>query len=234
MKTLITTGCSYTQHNFPCWNIWLGEHYGNHISFASSGSGPKYSYLQIRDYFKYAKGINPKDHHVVVQWSSLLRRDKRFNKPNKEDSNYLYQFKHGGQIDNNPFYTKEYVKEHFSILDSTCDLLYYIESLISLSKELGFKLHMFYMFEPWIEDFYGEPSKNQLYKSQYQTFQSSLYLKSLKELYKSEYFIPLSIERFCFTNEKTSPIYWWNLNLLESYEDHHPSPMQHFKYYKFI
>lgn len=232
MKTLITTGCSYSQHSFPCWNLWLGEHYKKHISFAVSGSGPKYSYLQIRDYFKYSKDINPKDHHVIIQWSSLLRNDERFN--NISNTN---RFKHGGQITNNSFYTKEYVKDHFNVIDTSCDLLYYIESLISLSKELGFKLHMLYMFEPWIENFFGEPTsyKNlSLTQDQLNLFNESPYLKSLKELYKSEYFISPSIEKFCFTNEKTSPTYWYDLSLESPYVDHHPSPTQHFNYYKFL
>jgi len=229
MKTLITTGCSYTSNNYPTWNLWLGEHYDKHFTFGQSGSGPKYSYIQIRDYFKYSKNINPQDHHVIIQWSSLLREDRRGNN---------MQFKSGGQITNNHYYPTEYVEKYFNIVDSTCDLVYYIESLISLSKELGFKLNMLYMFEPWVDTLYGEPTAHPndktFFKNQHHQFLNSPYLSSLKELYKSEYFISPSIEKFCFDFPKQNPIYYHDYNNNEYHIDNHPSPLQHFEYYKFL
>jgi len=220
MKTLVTSGCSYTSYHYPCWDLWLGSNYNNHLNFGLSGTGPKYSYIQIRDYFKYAKNINPKDHHVIVQWSSLIRHDQR--------QEVSYAWKCGGQITNNVDFSLEYLNNHFTLLDVTCDLLYYIESLISLSKELGFKLHMLYMFEPWIDRFYGEPVSPQhpeILQKQHKGWSESKYLKSLKEHYQGEYFFPLSIESSNAANPKEAVI-WWEGEVV----DHHPSPLQHLEY----
>jgi len=219
MSTLITTGCSYTDYRYPCWNMWLGQHYDKHIPLGKAGTGPKYSYIRIRDYFKYEKNINPKEHHVIVQWSSLLRHDYRLNH---------YQWSGGGMISNNDFFSDDYVSKHFNTLDTTCDLLYYIESLISLSKELGFKLNMLYMFEPWIERFFGEPSGFDFHKVNkgFIEWHSSEYLESLRKHYKSEYFIPCSIEKFCLENPPLS-------DEIKKY-DPHPTPVQHYKYYNYL
>ena len=217
MNTLITSGCSYTQYSYPCWNMWLGQHYDKHIPLGKAGTGPKYSYIRIRDYFKYQNETDPKDHHVIVQWSSLMRHDYRIN---------YFSWSGGGSITNNPLFSDDYQEKHFNLIDSTCDLLYYIESLISLSKELGFKLHMLYMFEPWIEEFFGEPTAFDIQKINkgYDDWISSEYLKSLKKHYESDYFIPCSIESFCLDNPKTEfPV-----------NDSHPSPLQHFKYYIYL
>ena len=232
MSTLITSGCSYTEYNFPCWNMWLGQHYERHLPLGKAGTGPKYSYIRIRDYFKYEKNINPKDHHVIVQWSSLLRHDYRIN---------YHRWSGGGLITNNSLFSDDYVDNYFNIIDSTCDLLYYIESLISLSKELGFKLHMLYMFEPWADRFFGEPTSIETDKvaKEYDEWQSSEYLESLKEHYESDYFIPCSIESFCLDNPKKNNVQAISReSTIHSAEtliiDKHPSPLQHFKYFKFL
>ncbi len=236
MSTLITSGCSYTQYQYPCWNMWLGQHYDKHIPLGKAGTGPKYSYIRIRDYFKYQNETDPKDHHVIVQWSSLLRHDYRIN---------YSKWSGGGVITNNPLFSDDYPEKYFNLIDSTCDLLYYIESLISLSKELGFKLHMLYMFEPWIEKFFGEPTASDIQKVNkgYNDWISSEYLKSLKKHYESDYFIPCSIESFCFDNPKEtlgsnphdfkSPLHSEELPI-SPLTDSHPSPLQHFQYYTYL
>lgn len=236
MSTLITSGCSYTQYQYPCWNMWLGQHYDKHIPLGKAGTGPKYSHIRIRDYFKYQNETDPKDHHVIVQWSSLLRHDYRIN---------YSKWSGGGVITNNPLFSDDYPEKYFNLIDSTCDLLYYIESLISLSKELGFKLHMLYMFEPWIEKFFGEPTASDIQKVNkgYDDWISSEYLKSLKKHYESDYFIPCSIESFCFDNPKEtlgsnphdfkSPLHSEELPI-NPLTDSHPSPLQHFQYYTYL
>ena len=233
MNTLITAGCSYSDAAYPCWNMWLGQHYDNHLSLALAGTGPKYSYIRIRDYFKYEKNINPKEHHVIVQWSSLLRHDFRMNPKT---------WYAGGQITNNDVFSDDYVDKYFRLTDTTCDLLYYIESLISLSKELGFKLHMLYMFEPWVDDFFGEPTYIPVEKvdKDIDVWKSSEYLESLKEYYESDYFIPLSIEGFCIDNVRKKDFYnfghghYNTKELMTNSIDYHPSPLQHFKYFEFL
>jgi len=231
MKTLITTGCSYTHGAYPAWNFWLGEYYDKHVKLAEAGSGPKFSYINIRDYFKYTKDINPQNCHVVIQWSSLLRNDIRFSKGD------VNKFRCGGEVVNNPHLSDDYAQNHFNIIDSTCDLLYYIESLISLSKELGFKLHMFYMFEPWVDKFYGEPTHSyrdfEFSKHQSHPFKSSPYLKSLKEISTTSYFIQPSIEMYISSFPKAKPIFF-DLGDGILYEDNHPSPIQHFEYFKYL
>jgi len=39
--------------------MWLGQHYDKYLNLGKAGTGPKYSYIRIRDYFKYEKNINP-------------------------------------------------------------------------------------------------------------------------------------------------------------------------------
>lgn len=233
MNTLITAGCSYSDAAYPCWNMWLGQHYDNHLSLALAGTGPKYSYIRIRDYFKYEKNINPKEHHVIVQWSSLLRHDFRMTP---------ILWSAGGQVTNNGHFSDDYVEKYFRLIDNTCDLLYYIESLISLSKELGFKLHMLYMFEPWVDNLFGETTYVPVEKvnKDIDHWRSSKYLESLKEYYKSDYFIPLSIEGFCIDNPRNKDFYnfdhgqFGTKELMTNSIDYHPSPLQHFKYFEFL
>ena len=104
MKKLLTTGCSYTSYYYPTWADWLGVYFDKHINLGVSGSGPRYSYTALNDFFRYKKN-NPKDYIVIVQWSSLLRHDKR----NPETGHWYW----GGQIDNNINYNEDYLKKFY-------------------------------------------------------------------------------------------------------------------------
>ena len=216
---LIVSGCSYTEYLYPTWGDWLGEHFDTFHNLGVTGSGPKYTYLAIADFFKYNK-VNPKEYIVIAQWSSLLRRDIR----SKTDDGWL----HGGQIDNNSNYSKDYLKKYFHPLDTANDLVHYIDHLILLSEKLGFKLYMTYMFEPWIDNFLGEPVYSTIDKNEIKDTLRSKYMISLKEISKSKYWINPSIESFSLDNPSRH-IIKTTINGKPS-RDHHPSPFTHFLY----
>ena len=107
MTTLLTTGCSYTKHSSPTWDLWLTPYFDKYVPLGKSGSGMRYSYIKIKDYFKYNKEIDPKNHTVIVQWSSLIRHDIR---------DIDHHWKCAGQIDNNPYFNKSYMNPCFFLL----------------------------------------------------------------------------------------------------------------------
>ena len=220
---LLVSGCSYTQYLYPTWSDWLGEHFDEYVNLGMSGTGARYSYLKILNFLN-SPNINPSEYIVIVQWSSLLRHDYRRN-PNNNWSG-------GGQIDNNELYDEKYLKEYFNPLDKLNDLVYYIDHLVLLSKKLKFKLLMTYMFEPWIQDFLGEPVFHKINKEHIKNIKQSSYLKILKEHTEKSYWINPSIERYSLDNPPR--------HLIKStYEngpqrEHHPSPYQHWLYSKVV
>lgn len=225
MTTLLTTGCSYTTHSSPTWDLWLTPYFDNYVPLGKSGSGMRYSYIKIKDYFKYNKEIDPKNHTVIVQWSSLIRHDIR---------DIDHHWKCAGQIDNNAYFNKSYINNYYSLVDSTNDFIHYVDSLTLLSKDLGFKLCMFYMFEPWLEDLLGEPCCHAPnIDKQIQQWKKSKYYTSLCETENSSYFLYPSIESHCLSNPKTKPIWGLNANG-KAIIDEHPTPLQHFSYSKLI
>ena len=181
MKKLLTSGCSYTDYYYPTWAAWLGQNFEQYQNLAIEGTGPRYSYTVINDYFKYKK-CNPKEHIVIVQWSSLLRHDIR--------KSTEFDWVLGGQIDNNEYYDELYLEKYYNSIDVASDLVKYIDHLILLSKKLGFKLLMTYMFEPWIDNYLGEPvSSTEIVRRNIKDLKNSKYLKSLEEFTKTEYWI---------------------------------------------
>ena len=221
---LLVAGCSYTQYNYPTWADWLGEHFNEYTNLGWSGMGARHSYIKIVDYFKYSD-INPEDYVVIVQWSSLLRNDTR-----KMECNTWVG---GGQIDNNPYYSDEYLEKHFNPFDKLNDIVHYVDHLILLSEKLGFKLLMTYMFEPWIQDFLGEPvNSRDIVKKNIKSVIRSKYLITLKQLSKSKYWLDPSIERYSLDNP---PRHMVKTTIDgKPYREHHPTPYQHFLYSRFI
>ncbi len=217
MKTLITTGCSYTSYAYDTWATYLGKSYDSHFNFGRAGSGPRYSHTTICDYlrFNYNKDY---EYTFIIQWSSLLRVDYRTKNKGTLGSDGVY-WSAGGQVNNNGNFDNNYIKKYFNVIDTASDLLQYIEHLILLSKHYNFKLYMLYMFEPWIENFFGEPCHVGSLIKQYKEFSNSRYCNELKNIYDTEYFIRPSIEKFCLENEER------DFNI-----DFHPTTNQHKNY----
>jgi len=139
----------------------------------------------------------------------------------------------GGQIDNNEYYDELYLEKYYNSIDVASDLVKYIDHLILLSKKLGFKLLMTYMFEPWIDNYLGEPVfSTEIVRRNIKDLKNSKYLKSLEEFTKTEYWINPSIESFCLKNSSNSQL-WADLDDINIIE-HHPSPYQHLLYAKQI
>lgn len=231
MKNLLVSGCSFTQYHYPTWSYWVGQKFDNYVNLGRAGSGHLYSYTQIIDYFKYTPNIDPKEYTVIVEWSSLIRHDIR-----KEDGDW----KTYGQITNTPIFDEEYISKYYSLIGSTCNLVHYIDSLITLSEKLGFKLYMLYMFEPWIGDNYGEPTlccrpNIDLLTPQIKNWKKSKYYNSMYQISQTDLFISPSIQSFILDDPKLKQekAHWhyhdgkgdksWNV-------DHHPTANQHLNY----
>ena len=216
MKTLITSGCSYTSYNYKTWADYLGENYDKHLNLGKAGSGPRYSHNKICDYLRFDYN---KDHEYtfIIQWSSLIRVDFRKNDSNKIST--LDKWSLGGQVNNNDNFNPAYIKKYFNIIDRASDLLMFIEHIILLSKHYNFKLYMLYMFEPWLGNLLGEPCGIGSLTKHFKSFNKSKYKKELEKLYFTDYFIQPSIETFCCNNEERD-------FSIES----HPTTNQHKKY----
>lgn len=215
---LIAVGCSYTHYLYPTWADWIGHTYDVYKNIGLSGSGPHYAYSRLIDY------LEDEDWHdeltVMVQWSSLIRHDRR---------TLLGEWLNGGQIDNNPNFSQEYVEEYFNALDTVNNLNNYINHLILLSKEKGFNLKMCYMLEPWVDSLLGEPSEfSSKLRRNIRRVKNSRYMKSLIQKTKSEYWINPSIESFCMHNPSTVKIKRQYGDTI--FVDNHPTPTQHLKY----
>lgn len=231
LNTLLVSGCSYTSHNYPSWADWLQDSFDRYINLGFSGTGPRYSFLRISDYFKYHIKDDPKNYTVIVQWSSLLRHDFRVINPGDPENG---TWSSGGQIDNNIWFDQKFLNKYYLPIDKANDLIYYIEHLEMLSEKLGFKLYMCYMFEPWVEDFLGEPTHHQIRKDKVISYKRSIYQKTLKELYNKKYWVTPSIEKYSWNiKDALQPVA--NLPTDQSLiPDHHPSPYQHWCYANYI
>lgn len=230
MQKLLTVGCSYTNYWYPTWASWLGTTFPQFENLGESGSGPLFAYTQINDYFNYGglrkSKIKAEDHVVIIQWSSLLRHDMRF-----QNGNWVL----GGQIDNNYHYTQDYLKLYFNTLDSASNLNNYINHMLLLSKELGFKLKMCYMFEPWINQYLGEPVGSiKIVRENINLVKRSNYIQSLKEHVKQDYWINPSIELTCLQNPSKYKIKQTAQYNDKPCYDHHPTIGQHLLYARMI
>lgn len=220
MKTLITSGCSYTSYNYKTWADYLGDNFDKSINYGLPGSGPRYSFNKIFDFLKFSYNRD-NEYTIIIQWSSLIRVDYRLNKKSLLSSDT--EWSAGGQINNNSNFNKEYINKYFNVVDRAADLLQYIEHLTLLSKEYNFKLYMLYMLEPWADKLLGEPCYIGQLTKFYTSFRSSKYFNELKKLYNTDFFISPSIEKFCLENEERD----FNVDL-------HPTTKQHEKYANMI
>jgi|TARA_R110000850_G_scaffold266917_1_gene397617 hypothetical protein len=216
MKKLITSGCSYTQYRYKTWADHLSKYFDEFKNLGEAGSGQKFSYIAITDYINLNKNKDLSNHTFIIQWSSLLRHDLI-----KVRSTY----QHLGQIDNNENFNKEYINKYFSVEGNAIELVNYIDHLNLLSDKYKFKLYMFYMFEPWIDYFAGEPTGYSLPILRKKTieFLSSQSCKILKHYASKEYWINPSLERFSLDNE-----------MRKKGDDDHPTTEQHKKYANMI
>jgi hypothetical protein len=229
MKTLIVSGCSYTNYRYDTWGEHLSKYFKKYKNLGKPGSGPKFSYLQIIDYIYSQNKKDLSDHTIIVQWSSLKRHDLvTLVEP------YLF----GGQIDNNSNFDDEFIHKFFSIEEKAIDLINFIDHLILLSFKYKFQLYMFYMFEPWIGDFAGEPVSPELfepYKYKLDQFRNSKSFKILKDLYYDEYWIKPSLESFALANEMRGAHHTVeHRNGYEIIPDSHPTTEQHKLYTELI
>ena len=193
MKILVTTGCSYTHYRYYTWADYLSKGYDKFFNLGMAGSSIKFSYIKVLDYIRANKDtLNNTD--IFIQWTSLKRHYLINEDPPK------------GQIDNNADFNEEFIKNYFDIEDKAIELYNYIEHLILLSEKYKFRIKMFYMFEPWIGDYAGEPTNTSiiLHETTKKYLESSI-CTTLKNLYSKEYWITPSLESFSLKNEKRGP-----------------------------
>ena len=228
MKTLIVSGCSYTNYRYDTWGEHLSKYFKKYKNLGKPGSGPKFSYLQIIDYIYSQNKKDLSDHTIIVQWSSLKRHDLvTIVNPNN----------FGGQVDNNSNFDENFIHKFFSVEEKAIDLINYIDHLTLLSHKYKFQLYMFYMLEPWIENFAGEPSTSDLFKQyeyKIEQFQKSKSFKILKDLYSKKCWIKPSLESFSLGNEMRGDHHTTKLKCGKIIIDSHPTTEQHEKYTKVI
>lgn len=231
MKVLVTSGCSYTNYRYDTWSDHLSKYFNRYTNLGMSGSGPKFSYLQIIDYIYRQNKKDLSDHTIIVQWSSLKRHDLI-------TLGELSFFE--GQVESNSNFDDEFIHKFFSIEEKAIDLINFIDHLILLSFKYKFQLYMLYMLEPWIGDFAGEPVNPQLfepYKYKLDQFKNSKSFKILKDLYYDEYWIKPSLESFALANEMRGPHHTDTVEHRNEYEiipDSHPTTEQHKLYTELI
>lgn len=216
---LITTGCSYTSYLWKTWADYLSSSFDTYHNFGLSGSGPRYSWVQINNYLStHAKHSTLENTVIAVQWSSLMRNDIY-----KKEPYAGHYWTGGGQINNNVNYDSDYLEKYFDLVDKALDLQHYIESLILASEKYKFRLVMMYMLEPWIYSFGGEPTGGlgkYSIDEKIKDFYKTDHPKILEDLYNTKHWIRPSIE--LFTADVPDPN--------KDPNDGHPSPLQHFHY----
>lgn len=236
MNRLFTFGCSYTSYATVTYADILCHQYKFSKNFGQPGAGNVFINESFQRAF-YEYGINSND-TVIIQWSSLLREDRFPAIPTK-----VMEYHLGGQVDNNFHLPYNFDKTSFNPIQQLHLLLHNINLISNLQARVGFKLKFIYMFEPWIEDFFGEPChvSSHIKNKWILKYKSDSRLAELKNLKKSsEYFDLPSIESFCMNNPKAQESFFLSPSSLDSNPsyhleaDTHPSVHQHYEYAKLV
>lgn len=218
---LYTFGCSYTNFWWPTWVDYLGTLFDETYNFGKSGGG---NWLNFHS-FSNLIGLNQikRNDTVVIQWSSLLREIRFWNGASSPFT--------PGNILNSPFPKDDFVYKYFNPVQKGFELISYITTVKHVCKSRGINLKMFYMYEPWTAEFLGEPTNIDDVLDQWTLdLHASGIFNKLRNLYEDS-FVKQSLEDFNLENSiKSCYSVQDGFDPIITGEDHHPSPLAHFKY----
>jgi len=227
-RSLFTFGCSYTGFFWLTWSDFLSPYYKNTYNLGRCGGG---NWLNFHNFSHMVSlGKIKKGDTVIIQWGSLLRELRMW-------SNAHYVFCPGNVLNTQGRYDlKNYVFKYFNPVQKAYELVSYIENVTTVCKYKGFNLKMFFMLEPWVGRFLGEPtSYDQIPTSWITDLQQSGILRKLKHISESsEYFLSESIEHFNLEQQGIDSCYsnLGGFSPEKIYIDLHPAPLTHYKFAK--
>jgi len=203
-KRFFAFGCSMTCYNWPTWADIIAQEIPKSLNFGQSGAGNIFISSMVAEAnmrYKFNE-----DDLVIVMWSTT----------NREDRYYERRWQTYGNLYNQPFYSKQFIKDY---VDHRGQLIRDL-SLISLTKlsldNIGCDYHMFTM----------QPLNCDLVTGYQYDDVIELYAPLLDELK-----ISLLVDGCDGTWIKT-PIKRKSDNHWE--HDYHPSPKIHFSFIKKI
>jgi hypothetical protein len=99
-KRFFSFGCSFTDYQWPTWADIIGKHIPEYYNCGQSGAGNIFISNQISE--MHQRYNFQKDDLIIVMWSSINREDKYIK-------NHWVTY---GNIYNNDFYDKSYIKKY--------------------------------------------------------------------------------------------------------------------------
>ena len=142
MNRLFTFGCSYTQQGYPTWADLLANSFEYDENRGRAGMGNRGIFNRVNQAI-LEKDIN-KDDTVVVQWSTPIREDRWLKQANNASGDWISH----GNIYNQQFYPKDWVKKYFDPFMGLMETVHYVHACQHLLNSLGCKWTMFWMSNP--------------------------------------------------------------------------------------
>ena len=217
MKNLFAIGCSFTNFQWPSWAHWTGTLFDNTITMGASGAGNRYLFNCVS--YLISENHITKDDTVIIQWSGIPREDKVLG----DDGYYTFC----GNIQYQEFYSKEYVRDYFNVVQTASELVGYINVLKLALDQIGCEYHMTNMFDYHIEDFLGEPTCPYNSPSQYELTKQYGILDRLEILTKQ--FLRPSLEEFKWDYDDIHYVNY-GTDKMDITRDDHPSSYAHYRY----
>ena len=218
---LFVIGCSYTSYNWPGYGEFLGAGYKEQYNFGQSGAGNEYIFNTAVAVFNKYKPTA--DDTVIIQWSSVPRKDL-----------ILYNtsfYNTPGNLASQTDYPEEYITKFYNVVQAAYNLISYVTGIEAMAKVHSCKFITFNMFDPWIDLFYGEPGATPLFDKHLKYILEYYPFEKLRKAFEKVNHC-ISLEEFCWQNREKQVTYNFYNDSLQ--EDGHPSPMQHFKFAKFL
>jgi hypothetical protein len=139
MNRLFTFGCSYTYQLYPTWADLLSNSFTQSENWGKAGMGNRGIFNRVNQAI-LEKNIN-KDDTVVVQWSTPIREDRWIKRPNQYRGGWIS----GGNIYNQSYYPRDWVKKYFDPFMGLMETVHYIHACQHLLNSIGCKWVMFWM-----------------------------------------------------------------------------------------
>ena len=217
VRTLYTSGCSYTHYNWPTWSDYLGVAFDDYYNVGCSAAGNRFIFNHIAWLITNNK-IKPQD-TVIIQWSALSREDRILTNNDR--------WTVAGNINYQDTYDDNFINKYFNVVQSSTELISYISTLELALKQIGCDFHMTCMFDYHIENFFGEPATPNNVLFQYRTLKQTNQLEVLRHFAETKFIRPC-IEIFKW---RYKDIMFMKYNDdMDCHQDDHPSPIAHYRY----